>query len=132
MNHTGAPAMLRFTLDTSCVIHAVAGQAYATDVEELASLCGQGRAELWLTTAFDKDQETAGDERRATSLRWISQRPFIGRIPQPLRLDYSTLDGRSILIDDRTAEAGKVIEEILLPPGLRPGALDASDRRAQG
>ena len=129
MNKPGAPALLRLTLDTSCVIHAVGGQRYAADVEELASLCALGWAELWLTTAFDEDQATAGDDRRAANLRWISQRQVMGQIPQPLRLDYSMLDGRSILIDDRTAAAGQAIEEILLPPGLRPGALDVSDDR---
>ena len=73
MSHPGTQAVLRLTLDTSCVIHAVAGQSYAADVEELANLCRQGRAEMWLRTAFDEDQENAGDARRAANLRWISQ-----------------------------------------------------------
>jgi hypothetical protein len=124
--------VLRLTLDTTCVIHAVAGQRYATDVEELATLGEQGWAELWLTTAFDEDQETAGDERRAANLRWVSQRPVMGQISQPLRLDYSPLDDRSILVDDRTADAVQAIEEILLPPDLRAGALDASDTLLMG
>lgn len=119
--------MLRFTLDTSCVIHAVAGQAYAAHVEELASLCRQGWAEIWLTTAFNEDQENAGDVRRAANSRWISQRPVMGQIPQPLGLDDSPLDDRSILIDERTVDARQAIEEILLPPGLRVGALDPGD-----
>jgi len=127
MNCPAAPTVLRFTLDTSCVIHAVSEQRYAADVEELADLCGQGRGELWLTTAFDEDQERAGGKRRAVNLRWISERPVMGRLPQPLRADYSTLDGRSILIDDRTHDACRAIEEILLPPGLRVGGLDASN-----
>lgn len=83
--------------------------------------------ELWLTTAWDQDQETAGDERRAANLRWISQRPVLGWIPQPLRLDYGAPLGRVTLADDRTAAAAQVIEEILLPPDLRMGAVDTSD-----
>jgi hypothetical protein len=127
MNHPGTHAVLRFTLDTSCVIHAVAGQAYAADVEELASLCRQGWAEMWLTRAFDEDQENAGDVRRAANLRWISQRSVMGQIPQPLGLDYGPLDDRSVLIDERTVDARQAIEEILLPLGLRVGALDPGD-----
>jgi hypothetical protein len=51
----------------------------------------------------------------------------MGQIPQPLGLDSSPLDARSILIDDRMVDARKAIEEILLPPGLRVGALDPGD-----
>ncbi len=131
MSHPAPPTALRLTLDTACVIHAVSGQRYATDVEELASLGGQGRAELWLTTVFHEDQETAGDERRAANLRWISERPVMGQIPQPLRLDFS-VPGRSMLIDDRTQDACRVIEEILLPPDLRAGALDPSNGQLMG
>jgi hypothetical protein len=128
MNHPGTPAVLRLTLDTTCVIHAVAGQSYAADVEELAGLCRQGRAEMWLTTAFDDDQESAGDVRRAANLRWISQRPVMGQIAQPFRLDYRPLDcPRSVLVDEQTRDACQAIEEILLPPSLRVGALDAGD-----
>lgn len=126
MDQPPSPRPLRLTLDTSCVIHAVAGQQYGPDVEELARLSSQGLAELWLTTAFDEDQERAGDARRAANLHWISQRPVLGQITQPLRLDYSSLDGRSVLIDERTADAGRAIEEIL---GV--GALDTSDSQSR-
>jgi len=80
MDQPPSPRQLRLTLDTSCVIHAVAGQQYAPDVEELARLSSQGLAELSLTTAFDDDQERAGDARRAANLHWISQRPVMGQI----------------------------------------------------
>jgi hypothetical protein len=132
MSPASAPAVLRFTLDTSCVIHAVSQQAYGPDVEKLAVLCGEGAGELWLTTAFDDDQESAGEVRLAANLRWIGERPVMGRIAQPMRLDYSPLDGPSILIDDRTADACRAIEEILLPPSLRGAALDANDGQLMG
>jgi hypothetical protein len=119
----------RLTLDTSCIIHAESSQGHGAEVEELAERCRQGQAELWLTTAYDEDQATAGDERRAANLRWISERPVIGRIPQPLRLDYSPLDGRSVLVDDQTKDACAAIEEILLPPDLRAGAVNAGNPR---
>lgn len=127
MNQADAPAVLRLTLDTNCVIHAVAGHPFGADVEDLVSLCQQGDAELWLTTAWDQDQEHAGDERRAANLRWISERPILGWVPQPLLLDYGAPLGRVALADERTAAAGQVIQEILLPPDLRPGAFDTSD-----
>ena len=129
MNAAGAPAVLRFTLDTSCVIHAVSKEAYGPEVEELVRLCGQGAGELWLTTAFDEDQENAGEARRAANLRWINERPFKGRIGQPLRCDFSVLDGRSIVIDQRTSDAVEAIEEILLSADFRRTSLSAGDSR---
>jgi hypothetical protein len=90
-------------------------------------LCAEGAGEVWLTTAFDEDQETAGDARRAANRRWISERPIAGWLGQPLRLNFSVLDGRSILIDERTEQACKAIEEILLPPSFRGARLNAAD-----
>ena len=59
MSDPGPPEVLRLTLDTNCVLDAVTGHPFGTGVEELARLCGQGGVELWLTTAWDQDQETA-------------------------------------------------------------------------
>lgn len=118
---------IRFTLDTSCVIHAVSKQESGRDVEELVRLCAEGAGEAWLTTAFDEDQETAGEARRAANRQWITERPIAGWIGQPLRLNFSVLGGRSILIDARTEEACKAMEEVLLPPSIRGARLDAAD-----
>lgn len=127
MTGTAAPAVLRFTLDTNCVLHAVSGHPFGAAVEDLVSQCAQGGAELWLTTAWDQDQEAAGDERRAANLRWISERPVIGWVAQPLLLNFGAPLGRVTLADERTADAARVIQEILLPPDLRGAALNLDD-----
>jgi hypothetical protein len=130
-HHLGGQAVtatkLRFTLDTSCVIHAVANQRYASDVNELAERCRNGEAELWLTAAFHEDQATAGDGRRAANLRWIAGSPVITAISQPFRIENSPVDDRgSVLVDERTKDACGAIEAILLP-GYRRQTLDSGN-----
>ena len=107
--------ILRFTLDTSCVIAAAQDQGYRDEVDKLVDLAKAGRVELWLTSAFTYDQSTARDDRRRTNLQWLSDRPLIGSVPGPFRLDLSPLGGSDVFASDEMGEADEKIKAILLP-----------------
>jgi hypothetical protein len=117
-----------FTLDTSCVIHAVQHQAEAGPVERLVDAAREDRVILWLTAAFAADQTRASSEHLRANLDWLADRPVNQASSGPFRLDYSQLDGPDVLIDGETAEIISIIEEVLLPPAYRVGHLDASDQ----
>jgi hypothetical protein len=114
--------MRRFTLDTSCIIAAVKGEAAepaARDIEQLAELARSGQIEIAITSGFEVDQRRASDERRRANLEWLSRAPILS-VPGPLRFDMSTTDGPDVFIDDDTAEVDKAISTIVLPKGLQP------------
>jgi hypothetical protein len=118
---------MHLTLDTACVIHAVQQQAYGREVDELVDLARAGKVDLSLTSAFPADQSRASAEHQRDNQQWLSQRPVIGRVPGPFRLDYSTLDGPDVLVNDDQLAVATEIEEILLPPELRPGRVQDGD-----
>jgi hypothetical protein len=111
--------MLRLTLDTNCVIHAAQGGDHQEQIDELVSLAQGGRVGLWLTSAFHEDQSRASGDRYRINLQWLSQRPHIGQVPGPFRLDYSTLGARDVLVADADAVADEEIKRILLPEQYR-------------
>jgi hypothetical protein len=111
--------IMRFTLDTTCVIHAVQAQQYGPQIDELVDLARSNRVGLWLTTAFTVDQETASPENYRRNLEWLSQRPVIGTVPGPFRLGYSRLNGTDQLISEEQQAVDETIKEIMLPQATR-------------
>jgi hypothetical protein len=123
-------AMLRLTLDTSSVIDAAQAHPRGPLVVELVDLGRQGRVGLWITEAFEIDQETAPLDRAQRNLAWLSVRPVIGRIPGPWRLGYSGLKGPDGLVHDNGAADDLALREIILPDQLQRGRLDEHDPAA--
>jgi hypothetical protein len=112
--------MLRFTLDTVCVIDAAQGGVYQTEVDQLVNLAHTGSVSLWLTSAFDADQSRASDENYRANLQWLSERPLIRQAPGPFRLNLSALagpdmPGPDMPVSDEIAEADEKIKLILRP-----------------
>ncbi len=120
--------MMRLTLDTSCVIHRAQGQAFAEPFNELVDLAPEGLIGLWLTSASQDDQSRASSVHRQTNADWLRSRTVLGEVPGPFRLDHSKIGGEDVVLDDRTAEVGEVIERIVLSAGLGRGSLDINDR----
>jgi hypothetical protein len=115
--------MLRLTLDTSSVIHGAQGQLYGSQIDELVELARDGQVGLWITTAFAVDQERAPADKHQRNLAWLSDRPLIGTVPGPWRLDYSPLGGTEGLLSDGHAAADAALREIL------PGRTSPASRR---
>lgn len=105
--------MLRFTLDTSSVIHGAQGQQYGAQVDELVDLAQSGRVGLWITTAFAVDQERAPADKHQRNLDWLAQRPLIGTVSGPWRLGYSGFDGPDGFVDDKGTAVDKALRQIL-------------------
>jgi hypothetical protein len=122
--------VLQLTLDTSSVIHGAQGQQYRVEVDELVDLAGQGRVGLWITTAFDNDQERAPADKRQRNLDWLRQRPLIGTVPGGFRLDFSRLGIDTVLLSTDQAAIANTIDEVLLPKAYRVGNLRADDTDA--
>jgi hypothetical protein len=120
------------TIDTNCVIYAAQGHRYRSELEELVDLARNGRVALALTSAFEIDQEKAPEQKRTQNLTWLSKQPTIARIPQPFRLDYHPLDdpGHVLLGGERDAAVLTALEQIVLPPDLQVGQVDADDAAA--
>lgn len=116
-----------FTLDTSCVIHAVQQQAYSPAIEQLVAAARAGRVALCLTAAFEEDMTRASNEHVRANLSWLAGQPILRPIPGPFRLDYSHLDGPDVLITDEQAKVIDAIEEIVLPPKYQVGRLRDTD-----
>lgn len=83
-----AGRMLRFALDTGCVIDAAQGGRYRAEIDQLVSLARAGEVGLWLTSAFDVDQARASDENYRANLRWLSERPLIQRVQVHIGLAF--------------------------------------------
>lgn len=115
--------MAVFTLDTSCVIHAVQRQDHATAVEKLTGAARAGRVTLWLTSAFDADMSRASSENLHANLEWLAVQPVLQGAPGPFRLDYSYLEGPDVLLSDDQATVIDAIEDIVLPHEYRIGRL---------
>jgi hypothetical protein len=82
---------------------------------------------LWITEAFEIDQETAPADLAQRNLAWHSRQPVIGRIPGPWRLGYSGLEGPDGLVHDNGADADLALREVILPAELQRGRLDERD-----
>ncbi len=119
--------MLRLTLDTSSVIHGAQAQPYGPQIDELVQLAHSSQVGLWITAAFSVDQERASMDQRQRNLEWLSERPVIGRVPGPFRLNYSMLGGPDVLITKEQKAVATKIEEILLPESYRVGNLQEDD-----
>jgi hypothetical protein len=122
--------MMRFTLDTTCVIHAAQGQRYGPQIDELVDLARSNRVGLWITTAFTVDQETASPENLRCNLEWLSQRPVIGLVRGPFRLDYSRL-GVDQLVNNEQQAVDEIIREIMLPKADKAKNLQDDDETAR-
>jgi hypothetical protein len=107
--------MLRFTLDTVCVIDAAQGGVHQAEVDQLVNFAQNGSVGLWLTSAFAADQSRASDEHYRTNLQWLSERPLIRQAPGPFRLDLSALASPDELVSDEIAKADEKIKSILRP-----------------
>ena len=121
--------MLQLTLDSSCVIHGAQNQSEADFVDRLVDLARDGVVGLWLAEAFEADLARASVEHHRVNLGWLQTRPVVRNLPGPFRLDYSLLDGRDVLGNESTMEVAEIVGDIVLPPTLRTGQLDASDER---
>jgi hypothetical protein len=119
--------MLRFTLDTSSVIHAAQAQRYGPQIDELVDLARDGQVGLWITEAFTVDQERAPADKHQRNLAWLSARPTIGRIPGPFRFGYSKWGGPDVFTDADNGTADTALRELLLPARLQPGRQDEHD-----
>lgn len=117
-----------FTLDTSCVLHAVEQQEQAAAVERLADAARAGRVTLWLTAAFNADMTRASSEQLQANLTWLAGQPILQTVPGPFRLDYSDLDGRDVLVSDEQALVIGAVEDIVLSSVYRVGRLRADDQ----
>ncbi len=119
--------MLRFTLDTSSVIHGAQAQQYGPQIDELVELARKGQIGLWITTAFANDQERAPADKRQRNLAWLSERSWIGTVRGAFRLDYSRLGVDTVLLSDEQKATAMKIDEILLREVYRVGNLRADD-----
>ncbi|WP_405056825.1 hypothetical protein OG474_29295 [Kribbella sp. NBC_01505] len=120
--------MVRLTLDTSCVIAAAQDEHRRQCIDRLLQLAQDGIVELWLTTAFSYDQTTAPAEARAANLAWLEDRPTIGEVPGPFRLNLSPLGGRDVLVVRAMGDIDEKIKRILLAKGLATGHKDPGRR----
>ncbi|GAA3242327.1 hypothetical protein [Nonomuraea helvata] len=121
----------KITLDSNCIIDAVQRQGAWQHVERLVELARGGHVQLWITDAFDAEQIRARDEHREANLRWLADRPLIGRTVPVMRLDYPTaILGVAVLASDEGADADRTIQDIILPQELRPGHVDPGDTKA--
>jgi hypothetical protein len=120
--------VLVFTLDTSCVIHAVQQQENAAAVERLVDEARAGKVTLWLTAAFGADMTRASSEHVRANMKWLAAQPIMQTAPGPFRLDYSTLDGPDVLITDEQALVIDSVEEIVLPLEYQIGQLQPDDQ----
>jgi hypothetical protein len=116
-----------FTLDTSCIIHAVQDQAQAEYIEALVEAARAGTVSLFLTVAFSADMSRASSENLDANLAWLAGRPIAADVPGPFRLDYSTLDGGDVLVSGEQAALITAIEHIVLPAAYQVGNLRADD-----
>lgn len=116
-----------FTLDTSCVIHAVQRQEYAAAIERLTDAARAGRVALWLTAAFDADMTRASSANLGANRTWLTGQPILQAAPSPFRLDYSAIDGPEVLVSDQQTAVIDTIEKIVLPPKYRIGQLPPQD-----
>jgi hypothetical protein len=120
--------MLRFTLDTDCVIRGAQAQPYRPQIHELVDLARNGRRlGLSITEAFAVDQETASPENYQLNLEWLSKQSAIGRIPGPCRVGYSERGGPDVVVGDHHAAADAALREILLSERYQPGNLREDD-----
>jgi hypothetical protein len=121
------------TLDTNCVIYAAQRGRYASELDELVTMARGGKVSLFLTSAFEVDQERAREPNKRLNLQWLRERPLISRAPQPFRFDFSPLGdpGHVLLGGNEDAELVTKLEEIVLPPRLRPGQFDPTDHESQ-
>jgi hypothetical protein len=122
--------MLCITLcdDTSSVIHAAQAQPHGPQVDELVELAHDGRVRLWITEAFEVDQERATADKQQRNLAWLSEQPAIGRVPGPFRLGYSKWDGPDFLVDDdNIAAVDALLCELLLSERFQAERLDEDD-----
>jgi hypothetical protein len=110
--------VLSLTLDTSFVIHAVQRQDRAALMDQLVDAARGGRVELWLTTAFDRDQETAPPAHAEANRRWIENSPIRDVVPGPARWDYSVWDGPDVLVDEEYGSVDEALRRVVLPRRL--------------
>lgn len=119
--------MRRYTLDTSCVIHAVQQQAQASAVETLVDAARNNQVRLFMTNAFDADMTRASASHLQANLTWLAAQPVVQGVPGPLRLDYSTLGGGDVLASEASAALATIIEQIVLPAEYQVGELRPDD-----
>jgi hypothetical protein len=119
--------VLTLTLDTVCVIDAARSQEDGPFIDQLVLFARGGQVGLWLTSAFRADQSRASTADRASNLAWLSERPVVGEVPGPFRLDYSALGGDDVLVSDTHADADRLIRDIVLPEQYRAGRLREDD-----
>jgi hypothetical protein len=84
-----------------------------------------------ITTAFTVDQETASQENRQRNIQWLSQRPIIGMVRGPFRLDYSQLNGADQLVSQEQQAVDEIIREIILPQASKAKNLWEEDETAK-
>lgn len=116
---------LRFTLDTSSVIHAVQNGQYGPEIADLVALGQAGAVHLYLTGAFEVDMERASELHLTANIAWLQNQTAIERIPQPARFDFSTFDDPGHgFVGDEHLEPIKKLESFMLPAELQPGQFD--------
>jgi hypothetical protein len=115
---------LRFTLDTSSIIHVAQDQLYRPEIDELVILGRSGAVRLYLTGAFELDMERAREDRLAANLEWLRGQPIV-RVPQPWRFNMSPFGdaGHGFLAGEHKGALER-LEASMLPLGLQPGKFD--------
>lgn len=113
---------LRFTVDTTCVI-AMAKTESGNPIDEIAALdqlielAREGRVELQLTVAYDRDFDRyKTPEGRARQLDWLASAPIVKEHAAGLFvLGVSVLDGPDVIASDEDAARYTTIRSILDP-----------------
>jgi hypothetical protein len=114
--------VLRFTLDTTCVIAMAKTESGnpPTEVEAIAQLIDMardGRVQLQLTAAYDRDFDRyRAPEGRSRQMEWLSNVPIIEQRASGLFvIGVSVLDGPDVIASDEEAATYDRIRSILDP-----------------
>jgi hypothetical protein len=109
--------LLTYLLDTGCLIAAqTPGERYYEATDQLVEAGREGRVHLLTATSVEYDLEKASPELGDVRRDWLSERPYIRRVPGPFTLDVSRLDWGDVLVSDEQAELLSHLKRILGTP----------------
>ena len=108
--------MLTFLLDTRCLMAAADSPTNFHYNEAAAQLIEAGRAgrvRLLVVTRVEYDLETSSPQRFMGRRKWLSERPFIQRVPGVYTMGVSRPEWGDIVVSDSQkvilAELGKIV-----------------------
>ena len=114
--------VLRFTLDTTCVIAMAKAESGNPPTEgeaiaQLIDMARAGRVELQLTAAYDRDFDRyRAPEGRSRQMEWLSNVPILEERASGLFvIGVSVVDGPDVIASDEDAAMYDQIRSILDP-----------------